>query len=362
MQENPTMDKNKQSTAMPHLANTNVVAEDVILSPEELRAKLPLSNQGRATVSSGRMSVKDILDGRDSRLLVVVGPCSIHDPEAALDYARRLHALSEELSSSLLILMRVYFEKPRTTVGWKGLINDPHMDDSFQLEEGLHIARRLLVDLAEMGMPVATEALDPISPQYLADLFSWAAIGARTTESQTHREMASGLSMPVGFKNGTDGSLEVAINALHAVSNPHSFLGINPQGRTAIIRTRGNACGHVILRGGGGQPNYSSVHVARCEQALNAAGLPLNIMVDCSHDNSQKDPQQQILVAKDVLNQMRAGNQSILGIMLESHLHGGNQGIPEDLSQLQYGVSVTDACMDWASTEELLRELAQGLS
>lgn len=356
------MAEKKLTSTMPHLANTNVIAEDVILSPEELRNKLSLSAEGRATVSNGRLSVKDILDGKDSRLLVVVGPCSIHDPDAALEYAQRLRALSEELSSSLLLLMRVYFEKPRTTVGWKGLINDPYMDDSFQLEEGLHIARRLLVELADMGMPVATEALDPISPQYLADLFSWAAIGARTTESQTHREMASGLSMPVGFKNGTDGSLEVAINALHAVSNPHSFLGINPQGRTAIIRTRGNACGHVILRGGGGQPNYSSVHVARCEQALEKAQLPQNIMVDCSHDNSQKDPQQQILVAKDVLNQMRSGNKSIMGIMLESHLQAGNQTIPEDLSQLQYGVSVTDACMDWQSTEGLLRELAQGLS
>jgi 3-deoxy-7-phosphoheptulonate synthase len=356
------MAEKKATRSMPHLANTNVLAEDVILSPEELRNKLPLSAEGRATVSSGRLSVKDILDGRDSRQLVVVGPCSIHDPKAALEYARRLHALSGELSSSLLILMRVYFEKPRTTVGWKGLINDPYMDDSFQLEEGLHIARHLLVDLAEMGMPVATEALDPISPQYLADLFSWAAIGARTTESQTHREMASGLSMPVGFKNGTDGSLEVAINALHAVSNPHSFLGINPRGRTAIIRTRGNACGHVILRGGGGQPNYSSVHVARCEQALEKAQLPLNVMVDCSHDNSQKDPQQQTLVAKDVLNQVRAGNKSIMGIMLESHLHAGNQSIPDDLNHLKYGVSVTDACMDWEHTEALLRELAQGLS
>ncbi|WP_294105092.1 3-deoxy-7-phosphoheptulonate synthase [Thiolapillus sp.] len=362
MPENPTMDDPKQAAAVKHLANTNVLAEDVILSPAALREKLPLSDVARETVASGRQAVKAVLDGRDSRLLVVVGPCSIHDPEATLEYAQRLLALSQKLSSSLLILMRVYFEKPRTTTGWKGLINDPHMDDSFQLEEGLHIARRLLVDLAEMGMPVATEALDPISPQYLADLFSWAAIGARTTESQTHREMASGLSMPVGFKNGTDGSLDVAINALHAVSEPHSFLGINPQGRTAIIRTRGNACGHVILRGGGGQPNYSSVNVARCEQALQAAKLPQNIMVDCSHDNSEKDPRQQSLVARDVLNQIRAGNTSIMGIMLESHLHEGNQPIPKDLAQLRHGVSVTDACMDWGSTEALLQELADGLS
>lgn len=356
------MDETKQAAEVKHLANTNVLAEDVILRPAALREKLPLSEVARETVASGRQAVKAILDGGDARLLVVVGPCSIHDPQAALEYATRLQALSAELPDSLLVLMRVYFEKPRTTTGWKGLINDPHMDDSFQLEEGLHIARRLLVDLAEMGIPVATEALDPISPQYLADLFSWAAIGARTTESQTHREMASGLSMPVGFKNGTDGSLSVAINALHAVSEPHSFLGINPQGRTAIIRTRGNAYGHVILRGGGGQPNYSSVNVARCEQSLTKANLPLNIMVDCSHDNSEKDPQQQTLVARDVLNQIRGGNSSIMGIMLESHLYAGNQPIPEDLSQLRYGVSVTDACMDWTGTESLLRELATGLA
>ncbi len=345
-----------------HLANTNVLDEEVILSPRELRRKLPLSEQARETVARGRESVKRRLKGEDSRLLVVVGPCSIHDPEAALDYARRLASLRDELESELLILMRVYFEKPRTTVGWKGLINDPHMDDSFCLEEGLHIARRLLIELAEMGMPVATEALDPISPQYLADLFSWAAIGARTTESQTHREMASGLSMPVGFKNGTDGSLAVAINALHAVSAPHSFLGINPEGRTAIIRTRGNACGHVILRGGGGSPNYTAEHVRRCEQALQEANLPCNIMVDCSHDNSYKNPENQPLVARNVLQQLLGGSASIMGIMLESHLQPGNQPIPRDKGKLRYGQSVTDACMGWEDTASLLRELSSGLA
>jgi 3-deoxy-7-phosphoheptulonate synthase len=345
-----------------HLANTNVLDEEVILGPGELRQKLPLSESARETVAQGRESVRRLLNGEDHRLLVVVGPCSIHDPEAALDYARRLTGLRKELESGLLILMRVYFEKPRTTVGWKGLINDPHMDDSFCLEEGLHIARGLLIDLAELGLPVATEALDPISPQYLADLFSWAAIGARTTESQTHREMASGLSMPVGFKNGTDGSLDVAINALHAVSAPHSFLGINPEGRTAIIRTRGNACGHVILRGGGGKPNYAAEHVARCEQALEKAGLPRNIMVDCSHDNSNKNPGRQPLVARDVLQQLQAGNTSIMGIMLESHLKAGNQPIPEHKESLCYGQSVTDACMGWDDTASLLRELHAGLA
>lgn len=352
----------EQKNPMPHLANTNVLAEEVILTPAELRREMPLSPQARATVAAGREAVKAVLDGSDSRLLVVVGPCSIHDPHAALEYARRLKGLTEELDKTLLILMRVYFEKPRTTIGWKGLINDPHMDDSFRLEEGLHIARRLLLQLAGIGVPVATEALDPISPQYLADLFSWAAIGARTTESQTHREMASGLSMPVGFKNGTDGSLEVAINALHAVSEPHSFLGINTEGRTAIIRTRGNRCGHVILRGGGGRPNYSAGHVARCEEALRAAGLPPRIMIDCSHDNSGKNPASQPQVARDALQQLQSGDKAIMGLMLESHLHPGNQLIPADLSQLQYGVSVTDACMGWETTELLLRELAAGLA
>jgi 3-deoxy-7-phosphoheptulonate synthase len=256
--------------------------------------------------------------------------------------------------------MRIYFEKPRTTVGWKGLINDPYIDDSFRIEEGLHRARELLAWLADQGMPTATEALDPITPQYLSDLFSWAAIGARTTESQTHREMASGLSMPVGFKNGTDGGLAVAINALHSVSHPHSFLGINQFGQVTVIQTRGNVCGHVILRGGG-QPNYDSVHVALCEEALRKAGLAQNIMIDCSHGNSSKQPELQPLVAENVAGQIVEGNRSIMGIMLESNIHGGNQPIPGDLSQLRYGVSVTDACIDWETTASLLRDLRRRL-
>ena len=344
------------------LDNRNVLEEQVIISPKDLSHELPVSGQGEQTVWTARRTIKKILSREDRRLLVVTGPCSIHDVEAAKEYATRLAGLREELGYTLFILMRIYFEKPRTTVGWKGMINDPHMDDSFQLEEGLRKARELLVWLAEAGLPVATEALDPISPQYLAELFSWAAIGARTTESQTHREMASGLSMPVGFKNGTDGSLTVAINALHSVSSPHSFLGINHQGQVAIIKTRGNVCGHVILRGGGGKPNYDQEHVKAVEQALAKAELPVNIMIDCSHDNSGKDPDNQPAVLRDVVQQIKNGNRSIMGMMLESHLHAGHQSIPRDHTRLRYGVSVTDACMDWETTEQLLREAAAELA
>ncbi len=342
------------------LNNTNVVSERVLISPQDLKRHLPNSARGEETVSQGRKTVSDILNRSDHRLLVVVGPCSIHDLEAATDYARRLAELREELQDSLYIVMRIYFEKPRTTVGWKGLINDPYMDDSFRIEEGLHRARELLLWLADNGIPAATEALDPISPQYLSDLFSWSAIGARTTESQTHREMASGLSMPVGFKNGTDGGLDVAINALLSVSRPHSFLGINQGGQVTVIQTRGNACGHLILRGGS-QPNYDSVNIALCEAALRKAGLPENIMIDCSHGNSSKKPELQPLVAENVANQIIEGNKSITGIMLESHIHAGNQPIPKDLKDLKYGVSVTDACIDWETTEALLRGLHQKL-
>lgn len=343
------------------LNDTNVAAERVLISPADLKRQMPASARGEETVSIGRQTVRDILKHKDHRFLVVTGPCSIHDPAAAKDYARRLKQLHDELSDTLYIVMRIYFEKPRTTVGWKGLINDPHMDDSFHIEEGLHKARELLLWLAELGLPAATEALDPISPQYLADLFSWAAIGARTTESQTHREMASGLSMPVGFKNGTDGGLMVAINALQSVSRPHSFLGINQTGQATVIQTRGNVCGHVILRGGDGQPNYDSVHVALCEEALKKAGLPRSIMIDCSHGNSSKQPELQPLVAENVVNQVVEGNASIIGLMLESNLSAGNQPIPADLSQLRYGVSVTDACIDWETSETLLREMAAKL-
>ncbi len=343
------------------LNNTNVAAERVLISPADLKRHLPISAAGEKTVWDSRQTIRDILKRKDPRFLVVTGPCSIHDVEAAKDYARRLQALRDELGETLFIVMRIYFEKPRTTVGWKGLINDPRMDDSFLIEEGLHKARELLLWLADLGMPVATEALDPISPQYLADLFSWAAIGARTAESQTHREMASGLSMPVGFKNATDGSLTVAINALQSVSRSHSFLGINQNGQVTVIQTRGNVCGHIILRGGNGQPNYDSVNVALCEEAQRKAGLPENIVIDCSHGNSRKQPELQPLVAENVVNQVLEGNRSILGVMLESNIHAGNQPIPDDLSQLKYGVSVTDACIDWETTENLLQEMAQKL-
>lgn len=338
------------------LNNINVVAQDLLITPQELKTEISLSALGERTVLEGRRSACRILDRRDPRLLVVIGPCSVHDVEAARDYANRLLALAEEVSDSLFVVMRVYFEKPRTTVGWKGLINDPYLDDSFHIDDGLHIARQLLVDLAEMGLPAGTEALDPIVPQYLSDLITWTAIGARTTESQTHREMASGLSTPVGFKNGTDGSLTVAINALHSVSSPHSFLGINPDGQSAIIRTRGNAYGHVVLRGGQ-QPNYDSVSVALCERALREARLPENLIIDCSHANSSKDPALQTLVAENVANQILEGNRSILGLMLESNIGWGTQKISADRSKMAYGISVTDACIDWPTTERLLREL-----
>ncbi|WP_241085046.1 3-deoxy-7-phosphoheptulonate synthase [Candidatus Vondammii sp. HM_W22] len=344
-----------------NLNNTNVASERVLISPADLKCHLPLSEEGEQAVWAGRQTIKRIFSREDHRFLVVTGPCSIHDIEAAKDYALRLKKLHNELGDTLHIVMRIYFEKHRTTVGWKGLINDPQMDDSFHIEKGIHRARELLIWLAELRLPAATEALDPISPQYLADLFSWSAIGARTTESQTHREMASGLSMPVGIKNGTDGGLEIAINALQSVSHPHSFLGINQRGQVTVIRTRGNVCGHIILRGGNVQPNYDSVHVALCEEALKKAGLRENIMIDCSHGNSNKQPELQPLVAENVTSQIVEGNNSILGIMLESNINPGSQSIPGDLSKLEYGVSVTDACIDWDSTENLLRDMTAKL-
>jgi 3-deoxy-7-phosphoheptulonate synthase len=290
-----------------------------------------------------------------------VGPCSIHDPEAAIEYAHRLLTLAEELSDTLYIVMRIYFEKPRTTVGWKGLINDPHLNDTFKILEGLQTGRKLLLDVLELGMPTSTEALDPISPQYLQDLISWSAIGARTTESQTHREMASGLSSAVGFKNGTDGGLTVAVNALNSVANPHRFLGINSQGQVSVFTTRGNGYGHIVLRGGSAGPNYDSLHVKLCEDALEKAGLRANIMVDCSHANSNKQYELQPLVIEDVAKQILGGNRSITSLMIESNLNAGNQSIPKDLSQLKYGVSVTDGCIDWETTESCLRELRDEL-
>ena len=330
-------------------------------TPEELHARLPISEHAADVVDAGRQALKDILDRKDERIFVVVGPCSIHDPVAGLDYARRLKMLQEEVKDTMLLVMRVYFEKPRTTTGWKGYINDPFMDDSFQVDVGMEKARQFLLDICELGLPTATEALDPISPQYLGDLIAWTAIGARTTESQTHREMSSGLSTPVGFKNGTDGDISIAINAILSASHPHSFLGLNGQGRVSIVRTSGNQYGHVVLRGGDGRPNYDTVSVAMAEQAMKKAKLPANIVVDCSHANSFKKPELQPLVMADVVNQILNGNQALVGVMIESNLVAGNQKIPEDLSQLVYGCSVTDACVDWDTTETMIREAAQRL-
>ncbi|KAB2844950.1 MAG: 3-deoxy-7-phosphoheptulonate synthase, partial [Burkholderiales bacterium] len=300
----------------PRLDNLNVTLEQPILTPDELKELYPMSAAASDTVIGARETIRAIFDRRDHRLLVIVGPCSIHDPEAALDYAARLKRLAAEVGDTLYLVMRVYFEKPRSTTGWKGLINDPYLDDSFRVEDGLKKARELLLAINAMGLPCGTEALDPITPQYLSDLVSWAAIGARTTESQTHRELASGLSMPVGIKNGTDGSLTVAMNALVAISTPHSFLGIDEQGRCAVINTRGNRFGHVVLRGGA-KPNYDTVSVALCERALTERGLPQNIMIDCSHGNSNKDPSLQPLVLTDCKHQIIDGNRSIMGVMVE---------------------------------------------
>ncbi len=359
----PISVKGQPETTMsnPSIHNVNVASQKILIAPAALRDSVAVTEDIYEQVAATRKTIEAILDRRDPRLMVVVGPCSIHDIDAAMDYAKRLKALSTEVADSLYVVMRVYFEKPRTTVGWKGLINDPHMDDSFDIEAGLTLGRALLRDILALGLPTATEALDPITPQYLQDLISWSAIGARTTESQTHREMASGLSSAVGFKNGTDGGLDVAINAMQSVCNPHRFLGINSEGKVSIFETRGNHYGHVVLRGGSSGPNYDSVHIAQCEVALREAGLQNNIMVDCSHANSDKQPELQPLVAKDVVRQIIEGNESVIGLMLESHLNAGNQKIPNDLKDLRYGVSVTDGCIDWDTTASLLRELASSL-
>ena len=341
--------------------NINIEAPEILITPDELKREIPLTDKARATVTEGRQVIENILAGKDHRILIVVGPCSIHDLEAANDYALRLKKLAEKVSDTLYIVMRVYFEKPRTTVGWKGLINDPYMNDSFKITDGLHIGRKLLRDILEIGLPTATEALDPISPQYMQDLIAWSAIGARTTESQTHREMASGLSSSIGFKNGTDGGLTVAINALQSVANPHRFLGINSDGKVSIVTTRGNPNAHVVLRGGNGKPNYDSESVSICEQELEAAKIKPNIMVDCSHANSNKDHNLQPLVLDNVSNQILEGNKSIIGVMIESNINAGNQKLSSNPDDMKYGVSVTDACIDWETTENSMVEMADKL-
>jgi 3-deoxy-7-phosphoheptulonate synthase len=345
---------------MKQLINARILSQEILPAPSVIQQEIAHTKKSFASVLNGRAQLEDILDRRDARRFIVLGPCSIHDPEAALDYARKLKPLAAEVSDVLLLVMRVYFEKPRTTVGWKGLINDPGRDDSFDIVRGIRIARQLLRDIGELGLATGTEALDPLMPQYLGDMVSWNAIGARTTESQTHREMASGLSTPVGLKNGTDGSLAVAINAMQAARTPHAFLGIDAEGCTSVIRTSGNEHCHLILRGGQ-SPNYGEKAVGQAEEMLAKAGLPASIVIDCSHGNSNKDHKRQVNVLEDVVGQIRAGNQSIVGMMLESNLVEGAQKIQPDLSKLVYGQSVTDACIGWDDTVAAVRAAAQAL-
>ena len=344
-----------QRTSDLHIAST-----EPLVTPTELARELPMTEVHHQSVLSGRQQIQDILEGRDQRLMVIVGPCSIHDERAALEYAERLARLAEDVKDRLLIVMRVYFEKPRTTVGWKGLVYDPNLDGSFRISEGLHRARQLLLDVTGMGLPAATEFLDPIVPQYLADLISWTAIGARTTESQTHRQMASGLSMAVGFKNRTDGNSQVAVDAMIAARAQNAFLGIDQDGRTGVVHTTGNPYGHMVLRGGQSGTNFDAGAIAAVKAQLEKAGLRPQVMVDCSHANSAKDHTRQSIAFRDVVEQRTAGTEGIIGLMLESHLFAGNQ--PLDGGELRYGVSVTDACIDWAETESLLKEAAESLA
>jgi 3-deoxy-7-phosphoheptulonate synthase len=340
----------------------HVVETRPLLSPAFIHSELPITEQAADLVAGTRDRIRNILQGIDKRLLVIVGPCSIHDVQAAYDYGERLALLRAELKHQLEIVMRVYFEKPRTTTGWKGLINDPHLNGSYDINLGLRLARKLLLDLAHLGLPAATELLDPIIPQYIADVVSWTAIGARTTESQTHREMASGLSMPVGFKNGTDGGCGIAINAMLAASHPHRFLGINTHGLASIVTTTGNPDGHLVLRGGKQGPNYSATHVEKVAAELLEQGLNPRVMVDCSHDNSVKDYTKQPIVLQGIAEQVAAGSPYLMGVMIESHLVAGNQRIPKDLNDLVYGQSITDGCVDFATTADMLRTLAAAVT
>ena len=345
---------------MRQIQDLHVVTTKELIAPRVLKEELRVDEAIAQTVVDARRTVREILSGADQRMLCLVGPCSIHDPAAALDYAERLAKLRPAVERRLFVVMRVYFEKPRTTVGWKGLINDPHMDDSCDMEAGLRIARQLLIEINRLGLPAGTEMLDPITPQYIADLVSWAAIGARTTESQTHREMASGLSMPVGFKNTTEGNLQVAVNAIESARRPHSFLGINQDGVTAIIRTSGNPDTHVVLRGGK-TSNYDASSIEECQRLLAKAGLEPRVMVDCSHAQTSKDYTRQPAVLAALVEQVRSGNRAIMGMMLESNIGAGNQALSKDRAALKYGVSVTDPCIDWASTERCLVAAAQTL-
>ncbi|KAG0234746.1 3-deoxy-7-phosphoheptulonate synthase [Actinomortierella wolfii] len=344
------------------MEDLRVTGYSPLLPPQIIQEELPMSQTSQKVVSLARQQAAKILKGEDDRVLVIVGPCSIHDPKAALEYAQLLKPVAERLSGDLLIVMRAYFEKPRTTVGWKGLINDPDIDGTFQINKGLRIARKLLCDLTEMGVPVGCELLDTISPQFLADLISWGAIGARTTESQLHRELASGVSFPVGFKNGTDGNITIAVDAIRAASRPHHFLGVTKQGLAAITNTKGNELCHLILRGGNGGPNYEKEHIERTRAGLAKANLPQSIMVDCSHGNSRKQHRNQISVCADLASQIRQGDRSIIGLMIESNLVEGRQDVgPEGKDALVYGQSITDACVNWADTEKMLEDLAEAV-
>ncbi|MBD2810977.1 3-deoxy-7-phosphoheptulonate synthase [Xenorhabdus sp. Vera] len=335
--------------------------EHIIITPEQLKAEFPLPVQQKAEIDHFRKTITDIITGRDPRLLVICGPCSIHDPKAAIEYARHLKSLSDQVSDRLYLVMRVYFEKPRTTVGWKGLINDPDMNNSFNIEKGLKVARSLSVELATLGLPLATEVLDPNNPPYLEDIFSWSAIGARTSESQTHREVASGLSMPVGFKNSTNGCLSSAINAIHAAAMPHRFISISQTGLACLLQTKGNPNGHIVLRGGV-IPNYSPADIAKCESEMMNAGLKPAIIVDCSHGNSHKNYCYQPIVVESVVSQVCNGNSAIIGLMIESNLNEGNQPPNQLRSEMEYGVSVTDGCISWEVTERLLHQIHQTLN
>ena len=334
--------------------DVNVMSNNALIRPSELEARIPLTAKAEASVLAGRQQLEAVLNGEDERFAVIVGPCSIHDNRGALDYAARLKPLADQLSERLLVVMRVYFEKPRTTVGWKGLIYDPNLNDTYQIEDGLHRARQLLLEVAETGLHSATEFLDPIVPQYLSDLVTWAAIGARTTESQTHRQMASGLSMPVGFKNGTDGDPQTAVDALVAASTPQAFLGIDHQGQASIVETRGNNNCHLVMRGGRSGTNFDSRSIATAQEALRKSNVPPRIVVDCSHGNSNKDHTRQHIAFEDVISQRLAGNSDLLGVMLESNINPGAQKLAEDPSSLEYGVSITDSCIGWDETVKLL--------
>jgi len=352
-------------TAVPQnqpLQDVHVRETVPLVSPRYLKQEETISDDAIKTVIEGREAVKRILTGEDSRMIVVVGPCSIHDHVSALEYAQRLKALADRVQDKIMVIMRVYFEKPRTTVGWKGLINDPHLNDTFDIATGLRMGRRILLEIASMGLPAATELLEPITPQYIADLIALTAIGARTTESPTHRQMASGLSMPVGFKNGTDGSLQVAIDAMLAAKSQHSFLGIDSAGQTCIVNTKGNPWGFLVLRGGRSGPNYSAAGLEDCINRLTAAKLPPRLMVDCSHANSNKDFRLQHVCWDDCIAQRLKGNKNIVGLMLESNLSAGNQTLTNDLSKLQYGISITDGCIGWDETERLILSAHEQLS